>query len=164
MTFVRYRRSELLKGGPAMFFGNRGSAAHSFEAESSRLIAEAEAFLLGGYANYLRQRGATVPGWAWVNLFAHGDLHGIRQIRRSLTCRSAVAFSNSSECYWRYAQWALAKELLKLVDDDPELLCRVQRAVLVPLEFHLIYIETYYGLTTLELVQSTQAALRSNIA
>jgi hypothetical protein len=44
-----------------------------------RLVADSEAFLSGDYASHLRRQGELVPGWAWLNVIAHGDLEDLRR-------------------------------------------------------------------------------------
>jgi hypothetical protein len=131
-------------------------------AASYRLIDAAEAFLSGDYANYLRRRSDTVPGWARLNTFAHGDLESVRQVGQLFPATVPERFAGWSEETWKIAQRVLAKELLDLVHDDSGTLSRVQQKVLLPLELQLIHIEAESGLTALELVQSTRAALRSS--
>jgi hypothetical protein len=65
---------------------------------------------------------------------------------------------------WRNAERVLANELLELVENDPDVLSRVQQTVLVPLEFELMRTAAERGLTAFELVQSTRTALRSSIS
>jgi hypothetical protein len=72
-------------------------------------------------------------------------------------------FTDWSEQTWKTAQGVLAKELLDLVDNNSGTLSRVQHSALVPLELQLMRTEADSGLTALELVQSTRAALRSII-
>jgi hypothetical protein len=127
--------------------------------ESTRSI---EAFFVGNYLGYARLREEVVPGWARLNVFAHGDLREIRQIRDPLLLRSEV-IADQCEATWTAARRVLAAELLQLVDNDPEMLTRVQRAVLVPLELELIEAEAASQLTASDLVRSTRAAFRSSM-
>jgi hypothetical protein len=131
-------------------------------AASCRLIDDTEAFLSGDYANHLRRRRDTVPGWARLNTFAHGDLETVRQVGHPFPATVPERLAEWSEETWKVAQRVLAKELLDLVDNDSGTLSRVQQTVLVPLELQLIHIEAESGLTALKLVQFTRAALRSS--
>jgi hypothetical protein len=131
-------------------------------AASSRLIDDTEAFLSGDYANHLRRRRDTVPGWARLTTFAHDDLQSVRQVGQPFPPTVPERFVEWSEETWKIAQRVLAKELLDLVDNDSGTLSRVQQTVLVPLELQLMHIEAESGLTALEFVQSTRAALRSS--
>jgi hypothetical protein len=139
--------------------GRRDRRSRLSTSTSDRLIADAEAFLSGHYADGLRQRGEPVPGWAWLNRLAHGDLTQIGQVRRSLDMTPTGSSSWSEEA-WRTAEALLTNELLELVGDDATSLSHVQRAVLVPLELELIETEPSIGLTALELLQAARAALR----
>lgn len=129
-------------------------------AASSRLIADAEAFLSGNYANHLCRQRDMVPGWARLNTFAHGDLRSLRRARRPRV-RPPSAVTDPAAEEWNIAQQVLADELLELVDADAELLAHVQESVLVPLEFVLMQED---DLTAFDLVQFTRAALRSCIS
>jgi hypothetical protein len=130
-------------------------------AASSRLVADAEAFLSGDYANHLCRKRDMVPGWARLNTFAHGDLRSVRRARRPQMIRPPSAIVDPAAEEWIIAQQLLADELLELVDGDAEMLAYVQESVLVPLEFHLMQED---GLTAFDLVQFTRAALRSCIS
>jgi len=143
------------------WFQPRRDDERPLTASSARLVADAEAFLAGEYANHLRRHRVAVPGWARLNRLAHGDLASLHQCRRPLATAKSAAFADWPEESWRRAQQLLATELLKLVDNDPDKLSQVQRSVLVPLELRLIHVEEERSLTALELVQSTRSALRS---
>jgi hypothetical protein len=146
------------------WFGQRKGEGRPVLAVNSRLIADTEAFLSGDYADHLRRCSAVVPGWARLNSFAHGDLERLRQVERAFTAPRSAAVADWIEETWRTAQQVLANELLELVDNDPEMLSRLQHTVLVPLELQLMHTEAESGLTAFELVQSTRAALRSTIS
>ncbi|HWD51441.1 MAG TPA: hypothetical protein VG412_03510 [Acidimicrobiales bacterium] len=130
-------------------------------AASSRLIADAEAFLSGDYADHLFRKFDMVPGWARLNAFAHGDLEKLRRARRSPVVRPPAMTADPAAEEWVIAHRILADELLELVDGDAELLGHVQESVLVPLEFVLMHED---DLTAFDLVQFTRAALRSSIS
>lgn len=138
--------------------GDRTPSADGTESTGS-----IEAFLVGDYLGYSRLREEVVPGWARLNVFAHGGLHEICQIRDSLPLRSGV-IADQCEATWAAARRVLAAELLQLVDNDPQMLMRVQTAVLVPLELELIEAEAASELTASGLVRATRAALRSSIS
>lgn len=138
-----------------------GNGPHS--AAGSRLIVDAEAFLAGDFAGHLRSQDEIVPAWARLNNLAHGDLQSLRQARRAFVPTSSAAL-DWTETTWRNAERVLANELLEFVENDPEVLSRVQRTVLVPLELELMRTEAERGLTAFELVQSTRTALRSSIS
>jgi hypothetical protein len=128
--------------------------------DSSRLTADAEAFLSGDYADHLRRRCAPVPGWGQLNAFAHGDLDHLQRVRQPVAERKLARIAEGSEEAWGSALQVLAGELMDLVEGDPRVLSLVQRSVLVPLEFELMAED---DLTPFDLVQFTRAALRSSI-
>jgi hypothetical protein len=130
---------------------------------ASGLADEAEAFLAGTYASHLRSRGVTVPGWAWLNDFAHGDLRGLCEVHRLLTARIPASGTELHEEPWVNAQRLLGRDIPGIVGNDAQLLSRLQDAILVPLELELMSSEAENGLTEYELVQSVRAALRSYI-
>jgi hypothetical protein len=127
---------------------------------ATRLVADAEAFLNGDYAAQLRRLGAEVPGWAQLNLLAHGDLQIIRRTRRPSATTRLATFADRADHTWTSALRMLARELFQMVEGDPEMLSSVQRRVLVPLELELMHES---DLTAYELVQFTRAALNSSI-
>ncbi len=147
----------------ASWAGRRNRGSRFSTSTSDRLIADTEAFLSGHYADGLRRRGEPVPGWAWLNRLAHGDIARIAQVRRSLDMKPARSSSRSEEA-WRSAEVLLADELLDLIANDAASLSHVQRTVLVPLELELIGTEANVGLSALQLVQSTRAALHPSIS
>lgn len=141
-------------------------------ASSSRMFGEV-------VCQFLRS-GHVAPGWAWLNAFAHGDLGCIRQVRRLCTEELAALADAQEEAWtvsdplensgreaavkqeaWRSAERVLADELLELVDDDNEILRRIQACALLSLELQLLDSKGRDALSLFELVQSTRAALRS---
>jgi hypothetical protein len=138
----------------------RRSAASVLSADGSLLVAETEAFLSGEYATYLRSRRHGVPGWAWLNSFAHGQLPNLLETQRPPHSLTSVARSRGEDRAWLQAQSILGRDLLKIVQDDPQRLVLVQQSTLVPLELRLMKREATDGLTAYELVQATRAALR----
>jgi hypothetical protein len=145
--------------GLVAYFRRRRNKTKASRSDGSVLIADTEAFLLGKYATYLRSRRRDVPGWAWLNSFAHGELAALRDTQRSrqLTSASRIA---GTEKPWFQAQSIVGRDLLKIVQDDPQRLMLVQQLILVPLELRLMELETNAGLTAYDLVQATRAALR----
>ena len=148
--------------------------------DATELIAETEAFLSGDILSHLQHSGRAIPGWAWLNAFVHGDLSRIRQVRSSCAEESVASAGLQEEAWmlsdpvedswraenlareaWRSAERVLADELLELVEEDDELLCRVQALALVPLELQLLDSNSHEELSPFELVRSTRAALRS---
>jgi hypothetical protein len=162
-----------------MWFGHRlGKTAP--DSDAVRLIAETETFLLGDVLEHLQRSGGTIPGWAWLNVFAHGDLRRIRYARHSCSAHEAEILSWQEEVwivrdpiedFWREANRALetwwsaerilADEILELVDEDDEALSLVQQRALVPLELRWLNAREDEAPSPYELVQSTRAALRS---
>lgn len=112
-----------------------------------------EAYLDGSYAAFVTKLGKTVPPWAWLNRCAHGELETLR----------ALAPARLGDT-WARAERVLADELLLIVEDDEELLSRIQCHVLIPLEMALIDREAHEHLTAPGLVLSVRAALRSSLS
>jgi hypothetical protein len=144
-----------------MWFGPDKAGERPLPAASSRLIADAEAFLSGDYANHLCRQRDIVPGWAWLNTFAHGDLRSLRRARRPPVIGPSAVVSQPEAEEWGIARRVLADELLELVAGDAEMLAHLQEIVLVPLEFLLMHED---DLNAFDLVQFTRAALRSSIS
>lgn len=141
-----------------MWFSKRNSDRKPIQSSGPRLVADVEAFFDGDYVEHLRRQCDAVNGWAWLNRLAHADLNSLRRVRDS-----NKELVNWAESEWTSAQQILVLELLELVDDDQDLLSRIQKAVLVPLELRLIRSDATSNLTPLGLVQFTRSALRSNI-
>jgi len=146
-----------------MWFKGRGRKDRPLTPVGALLVAETGAFLSGDFAEEARRRGNPIPPWSWLNVFAHGELTRLEELRSS-ACQGPLLESDDEERSWKHAQRVLADELAQLVDGDSDLLGRIQHKVLVPLELHLMRAELDRGLTALDLVQATRAALRSSIA
>ena len=58
-----------------------------------------------------------------------------------------------AEKAWFQAQSIVGRDLLRIVQDDPQRLTLVQQSILVPLELRLMELETDAGLTAYDLVQ-----------
>jgi hypothetical protein len=144
-------------------FRRRKSKAKAPSEDGSLLIAETEAFLSGDYASYLRSHRREVPGWAWLNSFAHGELTVLRETQRLTHVLASVSGMAGAEKSWVQAQDILRRDLLTIVQDDPHCLKLVQQSILVPLELRLMELEANAGLTAYELVQATRAALGPRI-
>ena len=116
--------------------GRNGPAAQS-EAETwdpqGQPQNEFEAYLEGSYVTWLVSNGHSVPGWAWLNRVAHGQLEELRtmatHLRRLPAAREEVGA-------WQQVAAFLAKEVVAAAGDDEQLL-DLQRRVLVPIELHL---------------------------
>lgn len=139
-------------------FERNAEERQALASESSAVVADAEAFLGGAYCDLLRLSGAPIPGWAQLNALAHGDVTDIRRIRRGSRAKELITNGNWFEQSWSSARRVLAGEIMALVDGDPEELSRVQRHVLIPLEFRLM---RERDLTAYGLMQFTRGALRS---
>lgn len=150
----------LLVVGSVALFQRRRGAVKAPTSDGSVLIADIEAFLSGDYATYLRCRRREVPGWAWLNSFAHGELTTLREAQRSMPPLGAPTRLAGAEKAWFQAQSIVGRDLLRIVQDDPQRLTLVQQSILVPLELRLMELESDAGLTAYDLVQATRAALR----
>lgn len=142
-----------------MRLGRRSDGDGAISIDCAWLIADTEAFLSGDYARHMRRHGQVVPTWARLNQLAHGELRSLRHARRPLSAGRSAAIADWTEEAWRSAQRVLARELLSFVGNDRDLWSAVQRTVLIPLELQLIAAEATGGVTALELVQCTRAAL-----
>jgi hypothetical protein len=114
-----------------------------------QLAKAAESFLAGWYEQYLRENGQVIPGWTRLNGVAHGDLNALKCMAQSPNSRDVRLIAGYSDRAWRVAQALVAEKIVTMAMDSPELLQRIQRRVLIPLEFHLMEEER---VTALELV------------
>jgi|ERR1700733_3799443 hypothetical protein len=146
--------------GPYMRSRWKRDVNESYSADGSDLVEETEAFLAGTYAAHCRRSGLTVPGWAWLNSFAHRDLEELLEIHRCHTDRCRLSGVEWYGEPWLNAQRILGRDILTFVGNDAVLLSLLQRAVLVPLELRFIHSQAVSGLTEYELVESVRAALR----
>lgn len=153
----------IIFGLAAIILRRHRSRAQLPSAAGPLLVAETEAFLSGDYARYLRSRRHGVPGWAWLNSFAHGQLPSLLETQRSPHALTSVSRSRGTDRAWLQAQSILGRDLLKIVQDDPQRLVLVQQSTLVPLELRLMEREATGGLTAYELVQATRDALRPSL-
>jgi hypothetical protein len=94
------------------------------------LVRECEAFLAGGLAEYLDERGIVVPVWAWTNLLAHGTPEQITD------CVCAPVQPRCSDRDWGVARSLLAFEIFDLMEAGYPLE-ELQQDVLIPLELEL---------------------------
>jgi hypothetical protein len=126
--------------------------------DARQLVTAAESFLAGRFEEYLRENHELIPGWTRLNGVAHRDLETLKDMAKPLSIRELPMVAEHSDKAWRVAQEVIAAELVQLVVDDTQLLARIQRRVLVPLEFCLMDEE---DVAPLDLVVLTRAALRS---
>jgi hypothetical protein len=143
------------------WFWRRSGQDRPLIAACSRMVGDAEAFLAGGYEEYLRRHGEYVPTWARLNAFAHGDLESLQRLRRASDFTDLGWLLDSPAQTWHGAKRILATELLEVVDGDSGMLRRLQIGVLIPLEQRLMRPDGELG--AFGLVQITRAALRSSI-
>lgn len=94
------------------------------------LTMECEAFLNGTLAEFLEERGTSVPVWTWTNLLAHGSES---QIYDSLHRPSKPRRTGRS---WRIARSYLAYQVLDVAREDLTLE-DLQSTILLPLELEL---------------------------
>jgi hypothetical protein len=126
-----------------------------------QLVAAAESFLAGAYEQHLRGNDQLIPGWTRLNGIAHGDLDALTGMAKTLNVHDLPSVIGHSEEAWRVAQAVIAADLVELVMGSDKLLERIQRRLLIPLEFCLMEEDQ---VTAFELVVMTRAALRSRIA
>ena len=127
------------------------------------LVVEAEGFLSGGLVDVLTSHDEKIPGWAWLNELAHGELAAVVRLSSSSAIVGPSA-DNDVDSSWRVARQLLADNILELVGRDIAHMHRLQREVLVPLELRLMSSKAEQPLTPALLVSSTRAALRSSIS
>ena len=96
----------------------------------TELVADCEAFLLGGYAERLESLSIAVPVWAWTNLLAHADEHALRA---ELVAAGA---GERPDDEWHAARAYLVAEVLDAAGRVGTL-AEVQWTALVPLEMVL---------------------------
>jgi len=102
--------------------------------EGQALVAECQAFLVGGYVDYLTGADRPVPPWAWLNPLAHGSEEDVRELAERGPCVPVV---DPTTAVWEKALSYLAEELQCLVASGGPPLPEVQRSSLVPLELEL---------------------------
>lgn len=131
--------------------GVGGSRPGQSSQDTELVVAECEAVLSGRYAEHLEDRQRRVPGWAWLNLLAHGTAEDLQ----SANGRGGPAATQR----WRDARAYLAGEVLGAVAPGGATLGNLQRDVLVPLELRLASPERTSVPTPGELVSCLLAAL-----
>jgi hypothetical protein len=112
--------------------GNRSGTQAGSKASEPELIGECEAFLSGRLSHHFAQHHQAVPGWAWLNVLAHG---GEGQI---VALVDDDRRSSPGERAWRQALVYSAAEVTASAQATGASLDEIQRAVLVPLELDLI--------------------------
>ena len=95
------------------------------------LVAECEAFLSGHYAQNPGDNDWCAPGWARLNVLAHGSDADVA----TLAANGGQPWDNSA---WPQALAFLAQELLSEATRQGRPLPDLQRSTLVPLELDLL--------------------------
>lgn len=111
-------------GGIARWPGRRKKRATDDATTAAVLVDECSAYVTGRFQNYLEWNRQPVPGWAWVNSLAHGDLLMVRRLAEA-TDRSGGPQAAVRE---------IARQVLRIVDEGHETLEDLQHRVLVRLE------------------------------
>jgi hypothetical protein len=88
------------------------------------LAVECQAFLSGGYREYLEACGRPVPAWAWLNQLAHGDRADLETLAVG---RGAGSGPESLLC-------CIAARLCAVIDRGDTTLEWLQQWQLIPLE------------------------------
>lgn len=99
------------------------------------LVRECEEFLGGRFALRLADAEMPVPGWAWVNLLAHGD----SRLLHSLAALARAPWAQDGTEDWGHVTVVLAQRLCKVAGDVDAELGAVQRGALVPLELEMLH-------------------------
>ena len=115
------------------------------------LVEECEAFLAGGYVERCEARQNPVPGWAWMNVLAHGTEADLR----------AAALDRPHDDAGHQARAFVAGELIDLIDAGCLDLETFQCEVLVPLELDVIACPTSSVWRPAELVAGLLGAVPS---
>ena len=118
---------------------------------------EFDAYLTGAYVRWLVCNRQPVPGWAWINVVAHGELDDLRDLASALNDRSLAAVKLDM---WQQVAAFLAKDVLTAAGDD-DLLRDLQQRVLVPLELRLAD-EWWTPLRPIDLARTVLAALQDS--
>jgi hypothetical protein len=99
------------------------------EGPDSELVDECSLFLNGTYALAMDSDGLPVPGWAWLNLLAHGS----PAIVRGLADEEPTSVDRG-DTRWRSATSLLAVELLAASERTGRSLGELQRILVFRLE------------------------------
>ena len=118
---------------------------------------EFDAYLTGGYVRWLVCNRQPVPGWAWINRVAHGELDDLRELASALNHRSRAAVEMD---VWQQVAALLAKHVLTTAGDEDQLR-DLQLRVLVPLELRLAD-EWWTPLRPTDLATTVLAALQDS--
>jgi hypothetical protein len=111
----------------------RRSSEHS--GAPSPIADECAAFLTGEYAQTLLAAGYEVPPWAWLNSIAHG---GESRLHAAIgDVRTRAVFRRRAE-QWQTTVRRIALEILAAATTRGIPAARLQRDVLVPVEFALM--------------------------
>lgn len=98
------------------------------------IVGECEAFLSGGYAEWLAARGETLPTWALLNALAHSAPDRLGHAGEVALSMHPSAGASDWEDNFRELRAGLAD----LGEIDPALLHYLQITVLVPLELDIV--------------------------
>lgn len=99
------------------------------------VVAAASAFLNGTAAQHLRSGRGAVPAWAWLNLLAHGSA---LQVTNTACGLSHDLPRSTGARRWRHAIRFLANQMLEASGGRLEVLERIQRNALQPLEERML--------------------------
>jgi hypothetical protein len=128
--------------------------------DEAHLVDEVQAFLDGNYLEHVARVGSRPPPWAAMNAAAHGDLARLSESVEGAPELSSAAHLTPEHLGCATAARAIARELLRVVEDDEELLVYLQGTVLIPFELALIAECGRTRVTALEIVASTRELLR----
>lgn len=97
-------------------------------------LAALEAYRAGRYAELLLDLGSAVPGWAWVNALAHGNVLDIAAVALASPNPSCVPEESRP---WFRARSAMAQAVMRITVRRGSKLRDVQRGVLLGIELEL---------------------------
>jgi len=108
---------------------------------AARVVEACEWLLAGRYVELCEREGVAVPGWAWVNLLAHGGPRDLVAARHP----SATGAVDAPSGAWRQARAFLCSEVLGRTGPDAARLVQLQSQALVPLELQLMAVPGHHA-------------------
>jgi hypothetical protein len=137
-------------------WGRRRKEPHTEPKEVPCPRSDYECFLAGDYVRFLEQHDRPVPGWAWLNVLAHGTDEQITELAsRPLKPQPGVEPPGSLGDAVAY----LAGVILAAARTRAHTLAYLQRSALIPLELTLASDPERQSLTPADLVAAVTQAL-----
>jgi hypothetical protein len=138
-------------------WGHDDGVDRTWRSVEKEFVRACEAYVSGGFAAYLDDRGRPAPEWAWANVLAHGSMD---QLRALAAGRRTHRYLSPAALDWEQALAFLADRVLVAGDAHADGAAGVQRDVLWPLETVLCrYRSRHEPASPAHLVQTVTAAL-----